>query len=297
MFKFEKAVCYSGYRENESPHHGTHPTDEEVLEDLLILAKDFKYIRMYNPYDHAKTTLRVIKKHNIPLKVMIGVEPQGEISNPNCAWGGLHTHEAIAAHKKSNYRQLDLLADLANQYSDIVLAVAVGNENTAFWHPNKMDPHVLADHVRYLKKKVNVPVTFCEGSYEWRESCGEVAEVADFISIHDYPLWHKVPIKDAVEYTIKAYEETIRRYPNKPVIFTEFGWTTRGNEQMDVSQTNEENQKIYLDALAQWSEKNQVTMFVFEAFDEPWKGGKDPNEPEKHWGIYTVERKPKLWMK
>ena len=33
---------------------------------------------------------------------------------------------------------------------------------------------------------------------------------------------------------------------------------------------------------------------MFEAFDEPWKGSPDPNEPEKHWGLYTEQRKPKL---
>jgi hypothetical protein len=35
---------------------------------------------------------------------------------------------------------------------------------------------------------------------------------------------------------------------------------------------------------------------VFEAFDEPWKGSPDPMEPEKHWGLFTVERHPKLVM-
>jgi exo-beta-1,3-glucanase (GH17 family) len=32
---------------------------------------------------------------------------------------------------------------------------------------------------------------------------------------------------------------------------------------------------------------------MFEAFDEPWKGSDDPHEPEKHWGFYYVDRKPK----
>jgi len=34
-------------------------------------------------------------------------------------------------------------------------------------------------------------------------------------------------------------------------------------------------------------------VFFFEAFDEPWKGSKDPDEPEKHWGIYYENRTPK----
>jgi exo-beta-1,3-glucanase (GH17 family) len=43
-----------------------------------------------------------------------------------------------------------------------------------------------------------------------------------------------------------------------------------------------------------WSVNNNVTTFIFEAFDEDWKG--DPNDPmgaEKHWGLYTVDREPK----
>jgi exo-beta-1,3-glucanase (GH17 family) len=42
-----------------------------------------------------------------------------------------------------------------------------------------------------------------------------------------------------------------------------------------------------------WTRKEGILTFVFEAFDEPWKGSSDPMEPEKHWGLYTVNRKPK----
>jgi exo-beta-1,3-glucanase (GH17 family) len=45
---------------------------------------------------------------------------------------------------------------------------------------------------------------------------------------------------------------------------------------MDITETNEDYQKGYLDQMIAWSKKNQVTMFIFEAFDEPWKGGNNP---------------------
>ena len=38
-------------------------------------------------------------------------------------------------------------------------------------------------------------------------------------------------------------------------------------------------------------------MCIFEAFDEPWKGGNRPNEAEKHWGILNEDRTPKLVLK
>jgi hypothetical protein len=45
--------------------------------------------------------------------------------------------------------------------------------------------------------------------------------------------------------------------------------------------------------LMPWSRKAGIPVFWFEAFDEPWKGSSDPLEPEKHWGLYTVDRQPK----
>ena len=38
------------------------------------------------------------------------------------------------------------------------------------------------------------------------------------------------------------------------------------------------------------------TIRVYSPIDEPWKGSPEPMEPEKHWGLFTVDRKPKLVM-
>jgi len=141
---FGRGVCYSGYRENQSPITKTYPNDAQVLEDLRLLLPHFDYLRMYDVSEHAQTVLRVIEKHRLPLKVMLGVEPKGEISNPNCPWGGLHSETEIAENRRENFLQLDRLADLANRHPGIVLAVSVGNENTSDWHPNLMPPETLA---------------------------------------------------------------------------------------------------------------------------------------------------------
>jgi hypothetical protein len=46
----------------------------------------------------------------------------------------------------------------------------------------------------------------------------------------------------------------------------------------------------------EWSRREAVLTFVFEAFDEPWKGSPDAMEPEKHWGLFDVDRRPKLGL-
>jgi exo-beta-1,3-glucanase (GH17 family) len=297
MFKYHKAICYSGYRENQSPIHKIYPSDQEVLEDLLLLSKIFEYIRMYDPYHHAQTVLKLIDEHKIPLKVMLGVEPKGELSNPNCPWGGLHSDEAIKRHKKENYDQLDLLLELAAKYENHILALSVGNESTSDWHGNLMPESSLVSHVHYLKERTQIPVTFNEGAYYWQHKCENLAKIVDLISIHSYPVWVNIPYKDSFNYTIKDYTNTQNKYPNKPIIFTEFGWPTQANQKMNVTETNEVIQAQYLEEMLLWSEKEDVLMFIFEAFDEPWKGSNDPDEPEKHWGLWNHYRVPKKFAK
>ena len=37
---WKKAICYSGYREGQSPVTGIIPTKEEILEDLMLLKEE-----------------------------------------------------------------------------------------------------------------------------------------------------------------------------------------------------------------------------------------------------------------
>jgi exo-beta-1,3-glucanase (GH17 family) len=44
----------------------------------------------------------------------------------------------------------------------------------------------------------------------------------------------------------------------------------------------------------EWAEKENILTFFFEAFDETWKGSPEPLEPEKHWGLFKIDRTPKM---
>ena len=59
---------------------------------------------------------------------------------------------------------------------------------------------------------------------------------------------------------------------------------------------SEEHQEIYYNDLVNWTTEEQILSFVFEAFDEDWKGSPEPLEPEKHWGLFKIDRTPKLVM-
>ena len=57
---------------------------------------------------------------------------------------------------------------------------------------------------------------------------------------------------------------------------------------------SEAAQARYLSELLEWARVEDVLVYLFEAFDENWKGSDHPLEPEKHWGIYNASREPKL---
>jgi exo-beta-1,3-glucanase (GH17 family) len=115
--------------------------------------------------------------------------------------------------------------------------------------------------------------------------------------VHTYPAWEYRTIEDALEYTMQNYHDVVNHYPGKPVVITEAGWTTASNGRgLESWNASEELQAIYYEQLLEWTTEEKILTFVFEAFDEPWKGSPDPVDPEKHWGLFTVDRMPKLVM-
>ena len=155
----------------------------------------------------------------------------------------------------------------------------------------------LVEQVRRIKNEVEQPVTFCENYVPWTYKLEPLATELDFISVHTYPAWEYRTMKDALEYTKQNFHSVANHYPDKPVVITEAGWTTVSNGRwIEAWNASEELQKEYYDQLVAWTTDEEILTFVFEAFDEPWKGSPHPTEPEKHWGLFRVDRTPKLLM-
>ena len=93
----------------------------------------------------------------------------------------------------------------------------------------------------------------------------------------------------AVDLNKKHYNDVKAIFPDKQVLFTEVGWTTKPNSAMVPGQACVENQKRYITELNAWLEADKIVGFLFEAFDEPWKGS-NPNKSECNWGLYYLDR-------
>lgn len=295
--KHGNAICYSGYREGQSPRDCTYPSYEEIREDLLILAKNWSLLRIYDCSLHAERVLDVIRNEALDFKVMLGVDMAAEMSNPHCPWGADFSEETLSENRRANNDQVDKLIVLSNEYADSVFSVSVGNEASVEWTDHMVPVERLVAYVRKIKAAIRQPVTFCENYVPWTYKLEPLATELDFISVHTYPAWEFRSVHDALEYTMQNYYSVADHYPDKPVVITEAGWTTASNGRgIESTNASPELQALYYAQLLEWTIKERILTFVFEAFDEPWKGSPDPLEPEKHWGLFTVDRQPKLAM-
>jgi exo-beta-1,3-glucanase (GH17 family) len=296
-----KGVAYSGFRRGQHPDRGdgaANPSDAEILEDLRILARNsnFGLIRLYDSQANSAATLRLIRANKIKLKVMLGAWISAEISNPHCSWLKTPIPQAtLDANRIKNQQEIESAIRLAKEYPDIVVAVNVGNEALVDWTDHLVSVESIISYVRQVKRAIRQPVTVADNFAWWTKNGRPLAKEIDFVTVHTYPAWDNQGIDEALSYSISNIQSVHATLPQSRIVIGEAGWPSVASE--FGKRASEENQQRYVNELMAWATRNNITTFIFEAFDEDWKG--DPSDPlgaEKHWGLFTVDRKPKLVM-
>lgn len=286
-----QGIAYGPYREGQAPG-GASPSREQLLEDLQILVEHWQLLRMYGADQTTEEVLKLIREKKLPMRVMIGAwiaaERQGE-----------QTVEAVV---KSNAEQADVAIRLANAYPDVVIAVSVGNETQVFWSGHRTRPEVLIKYIRKVREATKAPVTTADDFNFWNKPESQaVADEIDFIVTHIHAHWAGLNLDGAMSWTKQRYQEIAALHPQRSLVLGEAGWATTVHDQGEQARlikgvANEEAQRTYYRQFTRWAEQERICTFYFEAFDEPWKGGPHPNEVEKHWGLYGVDRQPKAAM-
>ena len=298
-FVARKAVAYSPYRTavNEAGLAGEVIPEANIKQDLdLLLAGGFGLIRLFDSDDKVgKGTLQVIRKFGLNIKVQLGVYIKG-------------------GDDAFNQAQLVRAAALANQYSDIVLAVSVGNENMVVWSFNKVAPAVMGGYLKKLRDQIVQPITTDDNWLFWASAPNTVTDVIDFASLHTYPeldtvfspgLWdwqqkdkpaaaRAAAMMDAAITLARDQYAAARSHLDRkglsgiPLTIGETGWNAVDLGKLGF-RAHPVNQKMYYDRLAAWAAEGKSgagpkAVFYFEAFDEAWKQGDDK------WGLFNAQR-------
>jgi exo-beta-1,3-glucanase (GH17 family) len=159
------------------------------------------------------------------------------------------------------------------------------------------------------------------------EDLVKLAHAVDYISMHTYayhnshynPEFWKVPEAEeslsdkekidaamlrALEFakvqynSVSSYMKSIGI--NKPVHIGETGWASisSGHYGKNGSRASDEyKQGLYFNLLREWTNKEKISVFYFEAFDEQWKDGTNDLGSENHFGLINLKSEAKypLW--
>ncbi|MCE2658493.1 MAG: glycosyl hydrolase family 17 protein [Rubrivivax sp.] len=305
-FTTRAAVNYSPYRTSRSAADLGREviTPANVLEDLrLVKATGIGTIRLFSSRAFAETVLKVIRDNNLDLKVQLGI------------WISTPSSPAI---ETDNLAEIDRGIALANAYRAIVDTVSVGNETMVSWSSHKVDPADMARYIVRARSAIQQPVTTNDNYAFWAGVPKAIADVVDFAAVHTYPLldtfyaptlfdWRLKGVAEAQrgQAMVKAAADEAKRQfglaraafdklnlPDFPMVIGETGWVavdTAGGPNL-AYRAHPVNQKLYFDAMQDWategrrSGRGPLSVFFFQAFDEPWKQGDDG------WGLFNQNR-------
>jgi exo-beta-1,3-glucanase (GH17 family) len=155
----------------------------------------------------------------------------------------------------------------------------------------------------------------------------KLMKAVDYISMHTYPyhnshynpVFWKTPyhlrnlsdkekidaaMSRALNFAKNQYKGVLNYMKSlgvdKPIHIGETGWATTSNGHYGIDgsrATDEYKQGLFYNQLREWTKKEEISCFYFEAFDEQWKDAQNVNGSENHFGLinHRGEAKYALW--
>src|SRR5262249_43670317 len=119
----------------------------------------------------------------------------------------------------------------------------------------------------------------------------KLAAAVDYIAVHLLPYWDKDPASQAVDNTLRRYEEIRRAFPGKRIVIAEFGWPSAGYNFHDAMPGRVEQAKIIRDFIARANARG-IDYNIIEAIDQPWKTNE--GSVGAYWGLFNASREAKF---
>jgi len=260
-----QGFAFSPFRAGEDPTHGEMPTDAEIDADLTLLEGKVNAVRTYSVEKTLAHIPELAEKHD--MNVALG------------AW--------LDSHRDLNEQQLQTAIDLASVHQNVV-RVIVGNE---VLFRGDLSLGELEKYLDRAREAIGQPVGTAETWHTWL-AYPELAAHVDFIGVHLLPYWEGVDVEHAVDYSLAQLKRLQQAYPHKPIVIAEIGWPSRGRTR-ESAVASDANEALFLRRFLYRARKEQITYYVMEAFDQPWKAYLE-GAVGSYWGVYDVNRRPKF---
>lgn len=247
--------CFSLYEDGQKP--GDVISESQVRRRMEIIRPHTKWVRSFSCTEGNEFIPLIARE--MGLKTLVG------------AWLG-DDHEV-------NQREIEGLIKLAKEgFVDIA---SVGNE---VMYRKELTEAELLEQIRRVKAEIpGIPVGYVDAYYEFTDR-PEITELCDVILCNCYPFWEGCPFEYSLDYMKKMYQQAMEAGRGKPVIITETGWPSKG-ENLRGAFPSHKSARDYFINTQLWSANENIPVFYFSSFDESWKVGAE-GEVGAYWGIW-----------
>jgi glucan 1,3-beta-glucosidase len=265
-------VSYAPFRGDQSPLvAGTMISAAQIDEDLAHLATMTNCVRVYSVDFGLDQIAGLAQKHG--LKVIQGL------------W--------LSSKRDKNREQIEGAVKLANRYPQTIIAIVVGNEVLL---RGELSADDVAAVMREVKSRVSVPITYADVWEFWLRN-RQLADIADFVTIHILPYWEDIPIAadQAAAHVDSIRARVAREFPGKEILIGEVGWPSAGRMREGALPSPSNQARVVQDVLAA-ARRGNYRANIIEAFDQPWKRALE-GTVGGHWGLFhDAGRKAKFTL-
>jgi len=255
-------LCFSLYETGQKP--GDIISEDQIRRRMQILKPYTRWIRSFSCIEGNEQIPVVAREFG--LKTLVG------------AW--------LGQDEEKNQQEIEGLIRLANDgFVDIAV---VGNE---VLYRDDLSEHELIDRIRAVKQRIpGIPVGYVDAYYEFAQRPA-LADVCDVILCNCYPYWEGTELQFSLQHMRQMYQQAFIAGKGKPVIITETGWPSQG-EELGHAVPSVINAMKYFINTQLWSVDENIEVFYFSSFDEEWKVSNE-GEVGGYWGIWDREGKLK----
>ena len=237
-----------------APFHGSQAPfdqplrlpDAQIESDLQKLSEVTSCIRTYSAARAQGKITRIAGKHG--LKVLQGI------------W--------IGRNLADNRREIEGAMRLARRHPGVIEAFIVGNETLL---RGELGADRIKTYLEEVKRRSGLPVTYADVWEFWLKA-PELAEAADFITIHILPYWEDEPVAatEAVAHVGDVRDKVAKIFAGKDILIGEVGWPSEGRMR-DGALPSPANQALVLSGVVEAAKAGNWKVNLIEAFDQPWK--------------------------
>jgi exo-beta-1,3-glucanase (GH17 family) len=262
-------LSYTPYTEGHDPTNPDMIIDKNILDaDMKSLAEITDCIRLYSSRGSTPLNIEAAKKYGI--KVILG------------AW--------VGGNDEHNRAEIDNAIKLANQYSDVIKMVVVGNEVLL---RQELPYDVLGGFITEVKNQIPVPVAYAD-VYDFWIQYPQMADYVDIILVHLLPYWgDPAPTSAEAQNVLEAsLKDFLQRFKGRNIMIGETGWPSAGPPRQEAV-ASIVDQARFVRNFIQSANQLHVPYNLIEALDQPWKRGSE-GTAGGYWGIKNVDRSNKF---